>query len=362
MTTTERAAKEHASEGIGLSLFDVFAGAGGLSMGLQAAGLEPVGAVEVMDDAAKTYEALHDIEVDRRRLEDIPERELRALRGSVSVVAGGPPCQPWSTGGLRRGEEDERDGFTAMFRALDLIRPEAFVIENVAGLEQGRTRPYFESLLEVLTEELGYYVRSKTLDAADYGVPQHRLRLFVVGMRKRGFKFPRPTHGSKTSKPWVTAGDILGDEPLGELNSSIVTYAKKPHLRPSPYDGLLFNGGGRPINLAAPARTILASAGGNKTPFVDTLGVVPGYHRELWEHHKEHGIVGLKQKIRKGLVPGARRITVAESAALQSFLPTTKFSGTRSTQYTLVGNAVPPRLAQAVGRELCAALVRLSRA
>ncbi len=336
---------------------DLFAGAGGLSIGLHEAGFEPVGAVEIMEDAAKTYEAHHDVEVDRRRLEEIPERELRAMRGKVPVVAGGPPCQPWSTGGLRRGDEDDRDGFTAMFRALELIRPDAFIIENVAGLERGKTRPYFLDLLHVLEDVLGYEVKAQTLNAADFGVPQQRLRMFIVGLRQGDFTFPEPTHGPGQSKPWRTAGNVLTDEPMGKPNPSIVTYAKNPDLRPSPYDGLLFNGGGRPINLKAPARTILASAGGNKTPFIDTLGVVPEYHATLWDTKLCKARTTYKEAIRVGLVPGARRITVAESAALQTFPAGMTFEGRRSSQYTQVGNAVPPKLATAVGKAVRAALL-----
>jgi len=340
-----------------IPLLDLFAGAGGLSIGLQAAGFEPVGAVEIMEDAAKTYEAHHDVEVDRRRLEEIPERELRAMRGKVSVVAGGPPCQPWSTGGLRRGDEDDRDGFTGLFRALEFIRPEAFIIENVAGLERGKTRSYFLGLLHVLEDVLGYGITAQTLNAADYGVPQQRQRLFIVGLRGARFEFPRATHGPNHSKPWSTAGDVLTDEPVGDPNPSIVTYAKNPDLRPSPYDGLLFNGGGRPLNLNAPARTILASAGGNKTPFIDTLGVVPEYHATLWDAKNGKPRKSYKGAIRVGLVPGARRITVAESATLQTFPERMKFEGRRSSQYTQVGNAVPPKLATAVGKAVHAALL-----
>jgi DNA (cytosine-5)-methyltransferase 1 len=340
-----------------IPMIDLFAGAGGLSLGLRRAGFNPVGAVEIMEDAARTYEEYHDLDVDRRRLEDIPERELRAMRGKVAVVAGGPPCQPWSTGGLRRGEADERDGFGAMFRALELIQPEAFVIENVAGLERGKTRPFFLSLVNFLEDELGYEIKATTLDAADFGVPQRRQRLFIVGMRERGFKFPSATHGATTKRPWVAAGDVLTHDPVGEPNTSIVTYAKNPDLRPSPYDGLLFNGGGRPINLAAPARTILASAGGNKTPFIDTLSVAPEYHAELWDSDQGRPHPRYAERVRRGLVAGARRITVAESAALQSFPKRMRFHGTRSNQYTLVGNAVPPRLATAVGAALKRALL-----
>ena len=314
-------------------MIDLFAGAGGLSLGLAAAGFTPVRAVEVMPDAAATYEGLHGVPVDRRRLEDIPASELRSWRGAT-VVAGGPPCQPWSSGGLRRGAQDARDGFPAMLRALELIRPEAFVIENVAGLARA---PYFSRLLEALA---AWQVSFAVLDAADYGVPQHRRRMFLVGTRAGAFAFPQ------RNPEWVPAGAVIGHDAVGEPNPSIVTYAKRPDLRPSPYDGLLFNGGGRPLDLTVPARTVLASAGGNKTPFVDTLGVVPPYHASLLRGGPP----------RSGLVEGARRLTVAECAALQSFGPQVRFAGRRTVQYTLVGNAVPPLLAEAVGGALRAAL------
>lgn len=351
------ASAQAADVGERVPVFDLFAGAGGLSIGLDAAGFDPVGAVEIMEDAARTYESHHDVEVDRRRLEEIPERELRAMRGKIPVVVGGPPCQPWSTGGLRRGDQDDRDGFTGLFRALDLIKPEAFIIENVAGLERGKTRPYFLGLLRVLEDVLGYEVKARTLNAADYGVPQQRQRMFIVGLREGRFQFPDPTHGADRPKPWKTAGEVLTDEPAGDPNPSIVTYAKNPHLRPSPYDGLLFNGGGRPINLNAPARTILASAGGNKTPFIDTLGVVPEYHAMLWDAERGKPRESYREAVRVGLVPGARRITVAESAALQTFPIGMEFVGRRSSQYTQVGNAVPPQLATAVGRAVRAVLL-----
>lgn len=324
----------------GLPLVDLFSGAGGLSLGLTSAGFKPIVAVEIDPYACETYGALHPstdlLEADIRQI------GFRRLRGEVAVVAGGPPCQPFSTGGLRRGGDDPRNGFPAFVRALREIQPEAFLIENVAGLGRGRARSYLQALIVEL-ESLGFDVSWQMLAAADYGVPQRRERLFIVGTRGQAFDFPAPSHGPGRLSPWVPAGTVLKvDQPFGEPNPSIVTYARNPDLRPSPYDGLLFNGGGRPIDLAAPARTILASAGGNKTPFVDTLGVVPPYHAHLMAGGQP----------RKGRVPGARRITVAESAALQSFPRNLRFAGPRTAQYTLVGNAVPPRLAAALGAAL----------
>lgn len=325
-------------------------------MGLAETGFEPVRAVEIMEAAAQSYEGWHDIEVDRRRLEDIPDKELSAWGKSVQLVVGGPPCQPWSTGGLRRAQKDSRDGFPAMLRALRVIQPDAFLIENVAGLERGSTRAYFFELIRSLCG-LGYEVSSKTLNAADFGVPQHRHRTFIVGSRFKKLGFPVPSHGPEGDLPWVSAGAIVSNVPQGDPNPSIVSYAKRPHLRPSPYDGLLFNGGGRPIDLSRPARTILASAGGNKTQFVDTEGVVPEYHALLWDKEAGKPRPNFASSVRSGEVPGARRITVQESGRLQSFPDEMVFCGTRSMRYTLVGNAVPPRLAAAVGNALRALLV-----
>lgn len=337
----------HGLTSVSVPALDLFAGAGGLSIGMHAAGIEPLAAIEVVADAARTYATFHNVEVTQRDLASLEADEIRAFRGLVRVVVGGPPCQPWSTGGGRRGHADSRDGFPEFLRALRLIRPEAFVCENVAGLSSSAARRHFDELLRVLRVDLHYDVQHRVLDAADFGVPQHRRRMFIVGTREAGtFDWPTPSHGPNAESRWRRAGDVLSAEPVGEPNPSIVTFAKRPQLRPSPYDGLLFNGGGRPIDLTTPSRTILASAGGNKTPFYDTLAVVPGYH----QHLREGGAA------RHGRVPGARRLTVAECAALQSFPAGMTFSGTRSSQYTQIGNAVPPGLAEAVGRSLLRAL------
>jgi DNA (cytosine-5)-methyltransferase 1 len=115
----------------------------------------------------------------------------------------------------------------------------------------------------------------------------------------------------------------------------------------------LFNGGGRPINLNDLCPTILASAGGNKTHFIDTLDEVPRYHAEL--------LRGLPP--RTGTLPGGRRLTVEESALIQTFPPGVKFYGSQSSRYMQVGNAVPPKLAEALGTALAALLgARVSQA
>jgi DNA (cytosine-5)-methyltransferase 1 len=273
---------------------------------------------------------------------DIAGHSFKRLRGEVAVVAGGPPCQPYSLGGLRRGVLDERDGLPQFIRVLDEVRPEAFLIENVPGLARGVQLPRLTSLLCELSG-LGFQVQWNVLHAADYGVAQRRQRLFIVGTRSPDFEWPSPTHGTGTGRPWVRAGELLDPHrPVGQPNDSKVTYARTPDLRPSPWDGHLWNGGGRPINPDGLVPTLLASMGGNKTPWLDGKEIVPAYHRHLSRGGKP----------RVGTVAGARRITVEEAALVQTFPADMPWAGKTSSRYRQVGNAVPVSLAAAVGNAL----------
>ena len=328
-----------------MECIDLFSGAGGLSIGLVQAGFSVRAAVECDANACETYASVH-ATVDLRDT-DIRGLSLRAYQG-IDVVAGGPPCQPFSSGGKRLGNADDRDLMPSFIKVIDEVRPRAFLMENVPGLVAPGRSAYFRTMLSKLMR-LDYVLSWSVLNAADYGVPQKRRRLFVVGLLNSEwpYEFPAPTHGPYGRRPYKPARAVL--DPMvcqGEPNPSIVVYAKRPDLRPSPYDGHLFNGGGRPIDLDAPCHTILASAGGNKTHFLDTQEEVPKYHLHL----RRGGAP------RRGTLPGSRRITVSESALVQAFPQSMKFSGSRSSQYTQVGNAVPPRLARQLGVALARTL------
>lgn len=319
---------------------DLFAGAGGLSLGLKASGIESQMAIEIMPDAAATY-ALHSphVEVLKRDIRGVDFKEWRG----IDIVAGGPPCQPFSIGGLRRGSSDQRDLLSEFVRAVLEVRPRAFVMENVPGLTS--FGPYLQSALAPL-QDLYKIAPPRIINGADYGVPQSRRRLIVVGTMDCVEFELSPAGGRRT-----VAGDVLTPQPRGEPNQSKIVYAKRPDLRPNPYQGHLFNGGGRAIELDKPAPTILAAAGGNKTHFLDLADQIPAYHRHLMAG-------GLP---RLGELIGARRLTVLESAALQSFPEEVVFAGSRSSQYTQIGNAVPPKLGEAIGRHLLELFVRSGR-
>ena len=319
-----------------ITAIDLFAGAGGLSLGLQMAGIEIVAAVESDPHCASTlslhlpYASIYD--------DDIRNIALSSYRQKVDLVVGGPPCQPFSSGGLRASSSDSRDMMPSFLRAIEDIQPQAFLMENVRGLSVGQRSRYFNSLLTEF-QNLGYQVSWQILNAADYGIPQKRQRLFLVGMHETNFIFPQPTHGNGKKNPYVAIKDILPQQQIGAPNTAKITYAKRPDLRPSPYHGQLFNGGGRPINLDEPSPTILASAGGNKTHFLDNLNLVPQYHKHLSNGGEP----------RTGVLPGARRLTVEESALIQTFPKDIIFTGPRTSQYTQIGNAVPPRMGLILG-------------
>jgi DNA (cytosine-5)-methyltransferase 1 len=330
---------------------DLFAGAGGLSLGLQRAGFNTEFAVDCEQDACETYKALlPKVDLKHSPVEDICFRQF----DGVDLVAGGLG-QPFSSRGKALGASrvcsagsagkpavfDQRDALLEFVRSIVEAGPRAFLIESALGLLVSHRRACLTEIMHRLVK-LGFCTTWGILNAADYGVPQKRKRLFIVGLRGPGlFYFPKATHGPPGLQPYVASGSVLDpSRVIGDPNHSKVVFAKRPHLRPSPYDGRLFSGDGRPIDLKFPSHPILATAdGGNKTHFIDSFGLVPSYHAALLRGGAP----------RSGSLFGGRRLTVAESALLQTFPPETCFSGSRRSQYTQVGNAVPPLLAKLMG-------------
>lgn len=318
---------------------DLFSGVGGLSLGLHEAGWDVIAGFEIDDAAVDSYKAnFPDSDIYH---EDVKQVDFSTFKG-IGLVAGGPPCQPFSVAGKMLAKKDPRDMVPQFIRAVDQARPLAFMMENVPGLMTKRNFRYSERIAAELSD-LGYLVFIKVLTAYEYGVPQNRKRVFFVGFREDiPFGFPLPTHGPDEKNDYLTSGEALKDVPEDEPNRAKINYAQKPVLRPSPFAGMLVNGQGRPINLKGPSHTIPATAGGNRTHIVDPDGILVEYH----DHLRSGG------KPRKGQVDGVRRLTVKESARIQSFPDEFQLIGKRSAQYRLVGNAVPPLLAEVVGKTI----------
>lgn len=183
----------------GLQAIDLFAGCGGLSLGFEAAGIATTG-YEMVEAAAATY---------TRNLQGICHFRTLERGGrystSADIVIGGPPCQPFSVRGKQQGIEDARDGFPIFIEAVASLQPRLFLFENVPNLLRSH-RDYLELILSALGK-LGYSTAVRCLNAVDYGVPQNRERVVVVGHR-RGFRYPLPLPKRYTVAEAI--GDTMG--------------------------------------------------------------------------------------------------------------------------------------------------------
>jgi len=294
---------------------ELFAGCGGLGLGFAAAGFRTVG-YEMNSDACQTYRANLGGHCEEVIL--TTEAEIK----NADVLVAGSPCQPFSTTGKKGGASDRRDGFPTLIAAVKRIRPTALVLENVPALQSEHSE-YLDWLTHSL-RRLGYLVQAELLNAADFGVPQNRRRLSVVAAKLTN-NFPKPTHAKTPHTVRDALGSMAVRKPAG---AEFVTSKMWKYIQS--YESKCRCKNPRDLNIDAPARTL-------------TCRNIAGATGDM---------------IRLKLPDGSRRrITVREAARLQSFPDWYRFCGSKTSQFTQVGNAVPPLLAKAVASSLMASLV-----
>jgi DNA (cytosine-5)-methyltransferase 1 len=340
-----------------LTAISLYCGAGGLDLGFRDAGFELEWAIDSDPWAVRTYaEAVGPHAVCGDVLEVDPPKRLRP-----DLVIGGPPCQGFSVIG-RMDPSDPRSRHVAHF--LDVVerfQPQAFVMENVKALAVNPRWSALRRRLEARARRLGYSVEVFLLNATDYGVPQARERMFMVGIR--GTRPLTPTETTAGTPPTVRTA-LAALPPVGKpgndgICKARVVPARVPVMRPTAHRGsLLFNGSGRPLFLDGPAKTLPASMGGNATPIIDQDELDKDANPWVVEYHA-HLLAGGKP--RRRAPKRMRRITVQEAAALQTFPAGMIFHGPQVAQYRQVGNAVPPKLAYAVAVSVRAALSQADR-
>lgn len=306
---------------------ELFAGAGGAALGIEAAGFEHAALVERDPDACATMRRIwHDavIEADVRELARIDQ----AVEGEIDLLWSSWPCQPFSNAGARRGADDERNGWPWTVAAIDHFRPLVFIGENVRGL---LSFPYFEQVVLPDLRQRFAHVGWWLLDAADYGVPQHRRRVFVWAAPSRCLP-PKRTHGpGMFTLPWVSMGQALQIEASSMLHHGRNTAAHPKQERPRPATEPAPTIGGQGNQILQRPSTTICSADG-------------------------HGLSCPAVRDRLEAATGRRRLTVDECATLQGFPPgyaRAVMVGTARSRYRQVGNAVPPALAEAVVRAVC---------
>lgn len=329
-----------------LKTLSLFSGAGGLDIGFHAAGYEIVACVEIDQNYCKTLEANKGSDktfgVNTQIIcEDVRKFDAtRFKRHGIECIIGGPPCQTFSAAGRRSGgvlgTSDARGRlFQSYCEILDILKPSVFVFENVYGLPGANNGGPWREIVAAFQSH-GYELKADVLDAADYGVPQHRERLIMVGFRSGRFDFPLPTHGpdSRTSKPLRTVAEAIADmqEPgekerddLGGLYGHLLPlvppglnyafftremgYPEPIFAWRSKFHDFLYK-----VDPASPCRTIKAKPGKFTGPF-------------HWNN---------------------RHFTPAELKRLQSFPDDYTIAGNYGRVVEQIGNSVPPLLAQVI--------------
>jgi DNA-cytosine methyltransferase len=289
-------------------VLDLFAGCGGLALGFEAQGFDTLG-FEKDTDAVSTYRKnLHGRCEELILTKDTPFPKAQ-------VLIGGPPCQPFSVGGHQMGLKDSRDGFPIFISAIERVQPDIWMFENVRGVLYSN-RWYFDEILQAL-RALNYVVEVQLFNAVNYGVPQNRERVIVVGHRG-GFEFPPPT-GQR-----VTVAEALGKLMVSAppeskfLTPSMDEYVAK-------YERASFCTRPRDLHPDRPARTLTCR---------NLAGATGDMHR-----------VRLPDGRR-------RRILLREAARLQSFPDHFEFCGGEISRFNQIGNAVPPLFAWHIARAM----------
>ncbi len=343
---------------------DIFSGAGGASLGFVRAGFRIAGAADIDPDACKTYEGLIGIRPLCADLSRLNPREAAKLWGTVpgevDVLVGCPPCQGFTQLRNGAGEGDPRNDLVLVFLGyVSYLRPRFLFFENVPGLVRLPHGKAFYSALKEGLFRLGYLLREKEVDAADYGVPQHRRRLVVVGGREDvgAPPFPEPTHAAPESlfvasgarQPWRTVRDAIGHLPplrLGERDPSDPMH-QAPRI------------GERVLRFIAQ----VPKDGGSRTqvPEEEWLPCHLGhdghrdtYGRLAWD--RPSGVITSGCcNVSKGRFVHPeqdRALTPREAALLQGFPPDAFFHGSLASIQRQIGNAVPPPLAEAFARAI----------
>ncbi len=334
-----------------MKTISIFSGIIGLDLGLNASGFVPTILVDKDKYAVETVKNnFPDLNYCCKDITEISTKQLLFAsglkKGEADLLVGGPPCQPFSKSGKRKGLSDDRGGllFKMYIKLISQIEPKAFLLENVRGLLSSNGGMDFESIWGWF-KETGYSFYPKVIDAADFGVPQFRKRLFIIGFKDRiKFDFPEETHGHHTKnenlKPYVTVNDAIGK--MKEPGEHRPYRGKYTHLLEEIPEGLNYSyytkerGCSNPlfkwrtkfwtfllkIDRFRPSLTIQANPGNNTGPF-------------HWEN---------------------RRLGIEELKRLQTIPDWFELHDSYSISHRLIGNAVPPLLAQQLGNQIKRAL------
>lgn len=355
-----------------IKVVSLFSGGGGLDLGFTQAGYDIIWAIDNNENAVKTYKkniGEHII------CEDITKISLNSIP-KADLIIGGPPCQSFSLAGNRNVEDSRGQLVWRYINIIEYVKPKAFLFENVTGLLSAKNSKG-EKILELLQktfENIGYYINTQVVNAADYGIPQRRKRVFIVGLKSGNFVFPSPTHSETDTslKPYVSVKDALDDlgSPTSNING-IVSYKSAPiteyqkkmrrtassiteHFsqKLSKLDQFICDNvkpGGNYMDIPGTVDSSrirrLQEFGGHTTCYGRLSPDKPSYTINTYFNRPN---VGCNIHYSEN-----RLITVREALRLQSFPDSYEIvSSSKQGRNLIVGNAVPPMLAEVMANAL----------
>lgn len=359
-----------------MNSLELFSGGGGLALGVERAGFEHLCLVEADQNSCATLR--HNRPNWNIQHSDVRNVNLSALAGRIDLLAAGAPCQPFSLGGKHAGKEDRRNLFPEVIRVVRETLPRAFLLENVRGLTRQSFLPYFKYIIAQLKqptlaalpeedwfehhERLGravakrgeYRVWHKVLNAADYGVPQMRQRVIIVGFRadlEIDWTWPSETHSrgaleyaqKVSGEYWLEHGMEARRD---RLTSANMRFATEPRWR-TVRDAL--SGLPNPVERLTPSHPDHNYVPGAR-PYAGHTGSTLDLPSKTLKAG-DHGVPGGENTViaDDGLF---RYLTVREAARLQTFPDEWAFRGSRTESMRQIGNAVPVQLAEHFGRAI----------
>jgi len=364
-----------------LNTIDLFCGAGGLSLGFELEGFNVIAGVDNHESYLETFKDSHNNSKPIKH--DLSDDGIKKIlqkndinTDNIDVVIGGPPCQGFSTAGNRMIEDSRNKLVIEFCKSIKELNPRAFLMENVTGLTSMKNG-VGELVVEELTDlfgELGYNVDYKVLSASDFGVPQLRKRLFIVGIRDEvKFNWPKNTHFRKGpldtfvetngKKDYLTVRQAISDLPSLNPGEKKEKYISEPK---TDYQKWARNDENKLKNHSAPNHSKIVikrikniPQGGNHSDLPEELQLNSGYPniygKLSWDSPSDTitGNFGCASAPGRFLHPKDNRVlSVREGARLQSFPDTVKFYGSKSDQYQQVGNAVPPLLVKSLAKSI----------
>lgn len=343
-----------------LKVIDLFCGCGGLSLGFKRGGFNIVLGVDFNQTALETYSnnirtETYDIDLFDH---DNVNRIIKIGKSvGIEVVIGGPPCQGFSLTGPRNFDDKRNSLYLAFLETVRKLKPKGFLLENVTGLETLWNGQIKKEIINRF-DQIGYNVTTQILNSANYGVPQIRKRIFLVGVKRElgSFVFPDPTHSPLT---YITCEEAIGDLPgreldigdeIGLYNGSPFTIYQK-NMRDK--SKVLFNHVATDHKKFVREVISLVPEGGNYKDLPPGIGESRKFNEAWTRYHSKKPSRTIDTGHRNHFHYKWNRVpTIRENARLQSFPDSFRFYGNKTQQNRQVGDAVPPILAKQIALKL----------